>query len=401
MIMRHKNILAIALIAFATLIILMISPIGCRLTQTNPPILNASTQTPESLGLQDQADGALHSADQSSRKLDPSPGAFGNRFNGTQHQMLQKAVPIFVYHHIQDQPSNYIAISPETFENQLKYLKDNGWKTVRVSDIASGLQDNNPDNKEVALTFDDANDSFLKAWPLLKKYGDTATLYITTSYVGHQTKLTWDQIRQFSDAGVEIGDHTVTHDQMIRRVGESTEDFHDRVHAELSESKTKLEKETGRPVITFAYPFGYYENEVLDLIKNEGFTSAVTVQDGVVVAATNPLLYNRWTIFRADSLQDFKDHVNCQWLPDTICDVQDGKRIPAGSTSIHISDPFLANAKKTEIYFQIKPVDFQLNGDELTANIDVKETFCLLAIHVFDNTGTLWVHSWGTIGQSD
>ena len=95
-------------------------------------------------------------------------------------------VPIFYYHSISDDlthPWSFLSLPTRVFEKQLRYLKDNGFKTLTVSELYSAKKSGIPD-KTVVLTFDDGYlDNWVFAYPLLKKYGLKATIFVNPEFV--------------------------------------------------------------------------------------------------------------------------------------------------------------------------------------------------------------------------
>ncbi len=117
-------------------------------------------------------------------------------------------VPILMYHRITDLPENASAsdrdykIPPAQFEEQLRYLRDNGYQSIRLYDLTRFLQGGDPlPEKAVILTFDDGyRDNAVSAFPLLQKYGFTATFFINTQPINDEypAYMTWEQVEQLS-----------------------------------------------------------------------------------------------------------------------------------------------------------------------------------------------------------
>ncbi len=118
----------------------------------------------------------------------------------------------------------------------------------------------------VTLTFDDASKTqFEKAFPLMEKYNLTGTLYVSTGGVDTATKeeggwsMTWSNVREMRFAGWDIGSHTVTHPFLTKLA------YEDLVY-ELEESKAKIVEEVGMVPVSFASPFGDYNDDVLEQV---------------------------------------------------------------------------------------------------------------------------------------
>src|SRR5271154_7118299 len=123
-------------------------------------------------------------------------------------------IPILVYHHVvPGRAASVLFVPPETFEQQLKYLQDNGYRAVSFNELADCLEyGRRLPERPVILSLDDGwENQFTYAFPLLQKYGFTATFYVVTGYLDHQNFMTVDQLKTMIAAGMTIGDHSRTH----------------------------------------------------------------------------------------------------------------------------------------------------------------------------------------------
>lgn len=221
-------------------------------------------------------------------------------------------VPILMYHKVNPySASSLYRLWPEDFEWQMQYLKDNGYHTVSINDVMDQFEKHKklPD-KPVVITLDDGyRDNYLYAFPILQKYGFTATFYITTDYVAENgsegTFLTWDEIKELDKAGMTIGCHTLNHCWLTRASWEEA-------WRQVGDSKTILEDFLGKKVDTFAYPYGAYNKWVTEVVHDWGFRSAVTVNPRPVSAANaeHPLELNRMGIYSNLSYDGFINKIN-------------------------------------------------------------------------------------------
>jgi len=209
-----------------------------------------------------------------------------------------KKTRIMMYHMISYQlakgKKSGLRVTPEMFEKQLKYFKDNGWKFIKMSE----LKNHENENKVVAITFDDGYlDNYFQALPLLKKYDACATLYLVidrhhndwsvkknpkhnTGVLANEEKLSDDNIKEMLDSGVfELGGHTITHPYLPNTPIEDKK-------YEMIECKNILETTFDTKVSSFAYPFGIYNTEDVEIIENSSFESAVTTDEGVANSNT-------------------------------------------------------------------------------------------------------------------
>lgn len=189
-------------------------------------------------------------------------------------------VPILMYHHIADnsyQPSNdrqkRLIVLQQEFAGQLDYLKRAGYTAITLDDLVAALGGSAtlPD-KPVILTFDDGyQDFYTNAYPLLKRYGDRATIYIISGWIGRPDMMTWDELRELAASPlITIGAHTRTHPLLAKHSAE-------RIRTELSGGKEDLEAQLHVAIHHLAYPGGSYDAKVADLARQAGFATAVTV----------------------------------------------------------------------------------------------------------------------------
>ncbi len=197
--------------------------------------------------------------------------------NETETEKIVK-VPIFIYHSVAPyypSESNYkkrFSVEPDVFEKQMSYLKNHGYSVVSFDDLINYFLSGAPlPEKSVILTFDDGWENQYKyAFPILKKYNYTATFFVFTNAIGRERFLTWSQIKEFVAAGMTIGDHTKSHPYLHKITDENE------LRKEIIGSREILERELGKKIDIFAYPFGRYNQEIVDVLKENGFRAART-----------------------------------------------------------------------------------------------------------------------------
>ena len=212
---------------------------------------------------------------------------------------------------------NSLRVSPEMFEKQLRYLTDNGWQFFTMSELVS--KKNQLPEKSIALTFDDGyQDNFTNALPLLKKYKAKATIYLVVDRHNREwsskrkkknnsgelmaePKLLDDQVKELLESGlVEIGSHTVTHDNLPMIAEEQKYD-------EIVGAKKKIENLFGIKCNSFCYPFGLFDQTDLLLVESAGYTNATTVETGISdLKETSPYLLKRITVSGKDNFYAFQ-----------------------------------------------------------------------------------------------
>jgi peptidoglycan/xylan/chitin deacetylase (PgdA/CDA1 family) len=186
-----------------------------------------------------------------------------------------------MYHYVREvdadeDPLGYnLSVTPELFEAHLEWLDENNYTPIRMDTLAEclrGLQrcPRNP----VVLTFDDGyEDAATVALPVLEDYGFTATFYIVTEFVGKPGYMTWEQVRLLHESGMEIGSHTINHPDLTARSPEEA-------YQEIAVSQAIITKHLQEPVRSFSYPIGSYTPLVASLVRDAGYTNAVTTFAG-------------------------------------------------------------------------------------------------------------------------
>lgn len=169
-------------------------------------------------------------------------------------------VPILCYHGILDEAWGLkgLFVKVDEFEAQMKYLSENGYTTLFVSELPKA----NLYEKPVVLTFDDGYlDVYTNAYPILQKYNLKANLYIISNYF-NGVYMTVDMVKELAKSPlIEIGSHTITH------VALSSVTDEEELEHEIRDSKVALEELTGKKIDVLAYPTGAYNDKVIELTQ--------------------------------------------------------------------------------------------------------------------------------------
>jgi peptidoglycan/xylan/chitin deacetylase (PgdA/CDA1 family) len=196
----------------------------------------------------------------------------------------------------------------KTFERQMRYLKENGYHVITAEELYSflGYRQGLP-RKSVLITMDDGYRSVYNiAYPILKKYGYTATLFIYTDFVGvSKMAITWNQLKEMQRNGFTIGSHTIYHSDLTKpKDGETEPEYIARVKKELYGSKQIIDKKLGQDTYFLAYPFGYYDQRSIQIARDAGYKMAMSVKRGGNAFYANPLSLRRDQILERD-MQSF------------------------------------------------------------------------------------------------
>lgn len=221
-------------------------------------------------------------------------------------------IPILLYHRIIDLgEKDSLRISPKIFEKQMNFLYQRGFQTISLEELLNFIEKKNKLSKKVVLTFDDGyEDNYLFAFPILKKYGFKATIFLVPSFVG-KTNL-WDkdserpkakllnleQILEMKKLGFSFGAHSLTHQSLIELSPKEA-------LYEIEQSKIDLAKLLGGQVISFCYPYGKVNESVKDLIKKTSFRCALASDSGPLNVEEDLFEIRRIQIFPKTSLLGF------------------------------------------------------------------------------------------------
>jgi len=154
---------------------------------------------------------------------------------------------------------NALIVSTKTFERQMRFLKE---KNIRLSLLNRRLhvypRVRGVPPRAIVLTFDDGyEDNYRYAFPILKKYGLPATVFMIVNDIGKPGKLTLDQMMQMKDSGlITFGSHSLSHPFLESITHEPT------LVEEIRGSRDKLEGILNVPVRAFSYPCGRMNENV-------------------------------------------------------------------------------------------------------------------------------------------
>jgi peptidoglycan/xylan/chitin deacetylase (PgdA/CDA1 family) len=203
-----------------------------------------------------------------------------------------QAVTVLMYHHVMPVPSNSIAITPSTFDSQMKYLQDHGFHPVSITQMDDFVNTGKRlPEKPVLITFDDGRTNQLTyAVPILKKYGFTATFFVVKKWVVTTSQFFMHdaELKQLAADGFDVQSHTTNHIQIhpskTKSGGmETYAKFKKRYWEPTNGMITWMATELGGPpVIAVAYPGGRFNPQAEQLAQEAGYHLAFTTNDGYV-----------------------------------------------------------------------------------------------------------------------
>jgi peptidoglycan/xylan/chitin deacetylase (PgdA/CDA1 family) len=230
-------------------------------------------------------------------------------------ERLTHGTPILTYHAFAgpgERVGRYV-ISASRFERQLAWLEKKGYQVLSLEAyLCYRASHRLPPARSVVITIDDGyGDVRSVAYPILRRYGVPATVFVVPDYVGlangwdanselaRRALLSWPEIGELVEAGgIEIGSHTRSHRPLS---GMPTA----KLEKEVRGSRAELERRLGIPVRTFAYPFGDYDVQAQLAVQQGGFGGGCGDFGGVDTMATPVYNLRRIEITGRDSMIDF------------------------------------------------------------------------------------------------
>ncbi|GHD71124.1 polysaccharide deacetylase family protein [Vogesella fluminis] len=231
-----------------------------------------------------------------------------------------KAIPVLMYHHVSPCPG-LVTVSPQTFEHNMRWLAENGWTTLRCDDLAGFLAGRPLPDKSVLVTFDDGYlDNWVYAHPVLQRYGQQATLFTITGWIGDgavrphdgcgqplpatpdhngckravdegradEVMMRWSEIEAARAAGTfEFHSHTHSHARWDKLCA-SREDKRAQLAADLAQSRATLQARLGTVSNHLCWPQGYFDDDYLAVADAAGFRHLYTVDKMLNTRTTSP-----------------------------------------------------------------------------------------------------------------
>lgn len=229
-------------------------------------------------------------------------------------------VNILLYHQIGDAPNARTNLdcfcNAEEFYLQMQFLKNSDYKVIPLSEALDLIfQQRTIDSKYVVLTFDDGCEKFYDVtFPILEEFGFPSMIYPVAGFLGKHA--TWSKVNnpelkilskrmlvELNKHGVEIGAHTMDHVKLTKV---------NRAHAisQVEESKDTLQQLLGKNIDSFAYPHGDFDYDIINIIKNAGFSNGLTCLNNYAEEAKSLFEIPRKYITFFDDLRTFKQRLN-------------------------------------------------------------------------------------------
>lgn len=246
----------------------------------------------------------------SSQAADPNlkPGAAVVHRPADVKYSVPEGVSVLMYHMIGDEQGNAAIMTEANLRIQMNYLRDHGYHPITMQELYDYVTKGAPlPEKPVCITFDDGYlDSYTIVYPLMKEYGFPWTLFLITDDVGKPyNRMTWDQLKEMANShAVTIASHTLSHPKLHNLATRAEKE------KEIVEANKALKYQLGIDNVWLAYPYGDYDDEVIDICKKAGIKMAVTTDAGRVHVGSFPYDMKRAYIGNDISLARFSERLN-------------------------------------------------------------------------------------------
>jgi peptidoglycan/xylan/chitin deacetylase (PgdA/CDA1 family) len=212
---------------------------------------------------------------------------FASCFYGYKFLTGIKRSPFILTYHSIDSSRSAVSVTPEMFMRQIRYLKKQGYRAVSLDEYKNNLEKSGDSCDAVCvITFDDGFKSVYEtAYPILKQYAFTATIFLPTAYMGKRCTwekenaipekeiMSWEEAAAMHKEGFDFQPHTETHPSLSRLSEQDQE-------KEIQAGKEAVENKLGKKCNFFCYPFGDYNAVTADILKRNGFEGALTIEFG-------------------------------------------------------------------------------------------------------------------------
>lgn len=191
-------------------------------------------------------------------------------------------VPVLLYHHIkpmqiaEESGHAQLTVDSDLFDKQMAYLKSSGYNSISADELTDALINHHSlPEKSILVTMDDGyDDNFTYAFQILKKYSIAGNFMISTGLVENKGYVTWGQLREINgNPHMYIYNHTWSHAFLG---GVSKE----KIEYEIATANIQIENNLGKKVKIFTYPYGSFDQIVINVLRKHGFIGAFSTING-------------------------------------------------------------------------------------------------------------------------
>lgn len=222
-------------------------------------------------------------------------------------------IRILVYHYVDKE-------DVKNFREQMLYLKREGYQCLGLESLPLYLSGKiRSPRRAFVLTFDDGfKDNYFNVFPVIKEFGFNATFFLVYDFIGTLRRywwdakrplLSWEEVKEMKRYGLSFGSHTLTHANLLTLSG-------DAVNREIWESKVRLEDKIGAPVKFFSYPYGFWNESIVELVRRSGYTGACSIRYGISSSIEECFKLCRINIEPQEPLERFRKKISgsFDWL---------------------------------------------------------------------------------------
>ncbi len=220
---------------------------------------------------------------------------------------------ILLYHRFGDERYPSTSVPLELFRQQMTYLQQNGYKVIPLEELLDLLEKGSPiPPKTVVITVDDGYKSTMKAYEVLKEFGYPFTVFLYMEAVGRYPDfLSYEDIEVLKRYGkVTFGNHSYSHEAF--GLSEDTEAFLE----DLEKSERRFKEIFGEKPLFYAFPYGYYNRELIEVLKKRGYKALFTQDPGSVGRYTDRFLIPRVAVVGTlATMESFSERLGWEPLP--------------------------------------------------------------------------------------
>ncbi|MFD1204817.1 MULTISPECIES: polysaccharide deacetylase family protein [Sporosarcina] len=230
---------------------------------------------------------------------------------------VDAGIPVLMYHDLTKVKTddNVSVLEISKFEEQMRYLKKNGWTTITTEQLELWLRRQlELPKKSVLITFDDGYESITEfAYPILKQNGFQATSFLITSRIGRPGMVSAESIQATADV-FEYQSHTHRFHMFnsLTNLSFLQSESYFAIMMDLKEANDTIEDILGSPykVTAHAYPYGKYSIDAINALQDVGISIAFTIDEGNVHRGDPIMSLQRQRVHSSMSLTDFANKLN-------------------------------------------------------------------------------------------
>lgn len=310
-------------------------------------------------------------------------------------------IPVLIYHRILPKTASVYDYTPEQLEGHLKYFSENGYTPITALQMIEMMEyPEQLPQKPVALTFDDGHKShYTTVYPLLKKYGFKGTFFIYTDVIAEKSEkqLTWDELREMGQDGMDIQSHTKSHPYLTRRwKNESEQAYQKRLAREIQGSKSIIEKQLQQQVELLAYPYGWFNQAVEDLAVQAGYRGIFTVNWGTNLATENLARLKRRVMENTMTNEDLNTILTAKPLPVEIIYPEDARILTKAPEIKFKINGLVTDQVEIKVRSMVDTVPQDGDGVFTWSGLkNLKPGYHMIVIKGHDEEDLPFIYSWG------